>query len=317
MRASRLLSILIMLQARGRVTAPALAEECEVSLRTIYRDIDALSAAGVPVYADRGSAGGYRLLDGYRTRLNGLSAQEVSALFLGLPGPAAALGLEAAMASARLKVAAGLPAELQAAAERMRTRFHLDAAGWFHTGEEPEHLQALSAALWEERLVEMRYRSWKGERERRVGPLGHVLKSGAWYLAGAVGADVRSYRVARIRALRVLDETFARPAGFDLASYWRENTHRLEAQMHQGRAVVRLTEAGFRMLEPFVSPFARAGMEVDEPDADGRRVVVLPVGSVLHACSDILRFGTEAEVIGPPELRDKMRQLCSRMAEFY
>jgi predicted DNA-binding transcriptional regulator YafY len=317
MRASRLLSILIMLQARGRVTAQALADECEVSLRTVYRDIDALSASGVPVYADRGAAGGYRLLDGYRTRLNGLSSDEVCALFLGLRGPAMALGLGGAMATAQLKLASALPAELQAAAERMRTRFHLDAAGWFHNDEEPACLQPLAAALWEERLVEMRYRSWKSEKLRVVGPLGLVLKSGAWYLAGAVGEDVRTYRVARIGELRVLDETLQRPAGFDLATYWRGNTQRLEAEMHQGRAELRLTAAGYRMLEPFVSPFARAGMQVGEPDSEGRRTVVLPVGSVLHACSDILRFGTEAEVLGPPELRDKMRDLCGRMAQLY
>jgi predicted DNA-binding transcriptional regulator YafY len=138
MRASRLLSILVTLQARGHVTARALADDCEVSIRTIYRDIDALSSAGVPVYADRGSSGGYRLLDGYRIRLNGLSTPEAETLFLsGLAGPAAALGLDAAMATAQLKLASALPVELKQAAERVRSRFHLDAPDWFHGVDDP------------------------------------------------------------------------------------------------------------------------------------------------------------------------------------
>src|ERR1700733_667707 len=136
MRASRLLSILMTLQAHGRVTAQALADQCEVSLRTIYRDIDALSAAGIPVYSDRGSTGGYRLLEGYRTRLNGLSLEEAKALFLsGLSGPAIALGLDAVMAEAQLKLTAALPVEIRSAVTRMRECFHLDAPGWFHGSE--------------------------------------------------------------------------------------------------------------------------------------------------------------------------------------
>ncbi len=318
MRASRLLTMLMMLQAQGRVTAQALAEACEVSIRTVYRDIDALSAAGVPVYSDRGSAGGYRLLDGYRTRLNGLSVQEAEALFLsGLAGPAAALGLDAAMAAGQLKLTAALPAELRCTAERMRSRFHLDAPGWFNSPEEPQHLQRIARAVWEERLIEMRYRSWTAEKQRRVGPLGLVLKSGAWYLIGAVGQDARTYRIARILELEVLDEGFERPVDFDLAAHWREGLQRVESQLHQSHAQVRLTPLGFRMLEPLVSSYARAAMEVGEPDAEGRRVVVLPVGSVWQACSELLRFGTEAEVLGPPELRLRMGEIAASLQQTY
>ena len=147
MRASRLLSILTTLQARGQVTAPELAEACEVSVRTIYRDIDALAAAGIPVYADRGAEGGYRLLDGYRVRLNGLSQPEAEALFMtGLPGPAAALGLEPAMLAAQTKLMAALPANLRPNAGRMQERFHLDAPSWFGEAEQPKHLRAIAGA---------------------------------------------------------------------------------------------------------------------------------------------------------------------------
>jgi predicted DNA-binding transcriptional regulator YafY len=225
MRASRLLSILMTLQARGRVTAQILADECEVSLRTIYRDIDALSAAGVPVYSDRGSSGGYRLLDGYRTRLNGLSIDEVKALFLsGLSGPAAALGLGSVMAGAQLKLTAALPAEIRSAAERMRACFHLDAPGWFHEPEQPDHLEQIATAVWQQRPIEMRYRSWKAEKQRRVAPLGIVLKSGAWYLVGSVDAGIRTYRVSRVRELTILNDAFERPSDFDLAAYWSDST---------------------------------------------------------------------------------------------
>src|SRR5581483_9955258 len=156
MRASRLLSILTTLQARGRITAPELAEACEVSVRTIYRDIDALGAAGIPVYSERGAEGGYRLLDGYRVRLNGLSAKEAEALFLtGLSGPAADLGLGAVMTAAQTKLLAALPQDLRASAERMRNRFHLDAPAWFAEAERPIHLTTIADAVWRQKAVQM------------------------------------------------------------------------------------------------------------------------------------------------------------------
>jgi len=318
MRASRLLSILMTLQARGRVTAQALADECEVSLRTIYRDIDALSAAGVPVYSDRGSAGGYRLLGGYRTRLNGLSLEEAKALSLfGLTGPAAALGLGPVMAAAQLKLTAALPIEIRSAAEQMRACFHLDAPGWFHENELPAHLQDIAVAVWNRRLIEIRYRSWKAETRRRVAPLGLVLKSGAWYLAGLVDGSVRTYRIARIREMNVIDEAFERPPDFDLEAYWTQSTQRLENQLHPNRATVRLSPVGFRMLEPLTSTFVAALTEIGEPDADGYRTVVMPVGSLWVASSQLLRFGVDAEVLGPPELRDKMSEVIKTLHDRY
>lgn len=308
MRASRLLSILMTLQARGRVTAQALADECEVSLRTIYRDVDALSASGVPVYSDRGSAGGYRLLEGYRTRLNGLSLEEARSLFFaGLAGPAAALGLGSVMAAAQLKLTAALPVDMRAAAERTRTRFHLDAPGWFHEKELPVYLQDIAVAVWNQRPIEIRYRSWKAETRRRVAPLGLVLKSGAWYLVGLVDNSARTYRIARVRELKVLEDAFERPSDFDLEAYWTQSTERLENKLHQNRATVRLSPTGFKMLEPLTSSFVSALTEIGEADADGYRTVVMPVGSLWQASSQLLRFGVDAEVLGPPELREKMR----------
>jgi len=320
MRASRLLSILTTLQARGRVTAPELAEACEVSVRTIYRDVDALSAAGIPIYAERGAVGGFRLLDGYRVRLNGLSLTEADALCLaGLPGPAAALGLDGAMSAARDKLIAGMPANLRASATRMQTRFHLDAPAWFGEAEEPQHLRAIADALLGDRLIDIRYQSWRAEKRRRLAPLGLVLKSGSWYLAGQVGKDVRTYRVARILDCTVLDETFARPSGFNLGAYWRAATERLEAEMHPREAIVRLSPLGVKLLDALSQPYVKSRMRIaDDADAAGWRTATLPVGSTLwHAAAELLRFGPEAEVLAPQELREKMTELAQAMAERY
>ncbi len=171
MRASRLLSILLLLQSRGRMTAQQLADEFEISVRTVYRDIDNLSASGVPVYADRGRDGGFQLLDGYRTRLTGLTPAEADALFLtGLPGPAAELGLGDAMAAAQLKLLAALPSERREGAERVASRFHLDPIGWYQTIEQTAFLPTLAEAVWNTRRIGVRYESWTAVVERQLDP---------------------------------------------------------------------------------------------------------------------------------------------------
>ncbi|WFU32505.1 YafY family protein [Bradyrhizobium brasilense] len=320
MRASRLFSILTTLQARGQVTAPELAEACEVSVRTIYRDIDALAAAGVPVYADRGAEGGYRLLDGYRVRLNGLSQGEAEALFMaGLPGPAAALGLDAAMVAAQTKLMAALPENLRPNARGMQQRFHLDAPGWFGETEEPEHLRAIAGAVLRETMLEIRYQSWKAEKRRRVAPLGLVLKGGSWYLAGLVDGNVRTYRVARVLDCATLETPFARPAEFDLAAYWRASIERLEAELHPNEATVRLSPLGLKLFDALAHPYVKARMRLtDATDADGWRLATMPVGkTVWHAATELLRLGAEAEVIAPGELREKMAELTGAMAARY
>lgn len=319
MRASRLLNILMTLQARGRVTAQSLADECEVSLRTIYRDMDELSAAGIPLYSDRGPEGGYRLLDGYRTRLNGLSAQEAEALFLtGLPGPAADLGLGAVIAAAQMKLMAALPPELRAGAERMRARFHLDAPGWFGEADQPRLLLLVAKAVWEERPIQMRYRSWREEKWRRAGPLGIVLKSGTWYLVAEGETGIRTHRISRILDVKVLDGHYKPPPGFDLAACWRETIQRFGEESHTGRATLRVSPWGLKMLETFSYPYIRAGMEVSgEADGDGWRVVSLPIGELCHAASDFLRLGQDAEVLEPPELRAKMADVAAVLHRRY
>ena len=259
MRASRLVSILMLLQTRGRVTARALAEHLEVSTRTVYRDIDELSAAGVPVVVERGVTGGFELLEGWRTTLTGLTPHESQTLFLsGLPGPAAELGLGDTMASAHLKLLAALPHAWQVEAQRVSARFHVDLAGWYRRIKPVQHLRALADAVWADRWISVRYESWEGLVERELEPLGLVIKAGEWYLAalprggrpgrsGRKAPTPRTYRVSNMRELAVHD-AFARPTRFDLAVYWSESTRRFERDIYRGTADVRLSPRGRKVL---------------------------------------------------------------------
>ncbi len=312
MRASRLLSILMLLQLRGRLTAETLAAEFEVSVRTIYRDIDQLSAAGVPVYADRGPGGGFALLDGYRTRLTGLTPPEAEALFLaGLPGPAADLGLSETMAAAQLKLLSALPAGWGADARRVAEGFHLDPVNWHRQGEPAAPvLPQVARAIWARRRLRLTYESWEKIVDRAVDPLGLVLKAGGWYLVGRVGEDVRTYRVATIQACAELDETFERPPGFDLAAWWAGSVARFEASLPQGEARIRLTSYGARHL---TGP-GRGAAIAAAPGGDGWREVTIPVEGLDTATAQFLALGPHVEVLDPPELRARLREMAADIA---
>jgi predicted DNA-binding transcriptional regulator YafY len=322
MRASRLLSILILLQLRGRLTAETLAAEFEVSLRTVYRDIDQLSAAGVPVYADRGPGGGFRLLEGYRTKLTGLTAAEAEALsFAGLPGPAADLGLGEALAAARLKLLAAMPAPLGESAGRMSERFHLDPTDWYHRTSAPPHLAPIAEAVWSGRRVRLRYESWSATVERVVDPLGLVLKAGEWYLVAAVGgarsADGRrTYRIAKVLALEPLEERFERPAGFDLAAHWQKELRRFEASLRRGEAVIRVSAAALSGLRRLGADIAE-GVMAASPDAEGWRRATVPIEGIGEAASLFLGFGRDIEVVSPPALRRKLAERAGEVLALY
>ncbi|MEV7520495.1 WYL domain-containing protein [Streptomyces sp. NPDC091371] len=324
MRADRLLSLLLLLQNRGRMTAPELAAELEVSVRTVYRDIEALGASGVPVHADRGPAGGYRLMDGYRTRLTGLTDAQAGSLFLaGAPGPAGELGLGADLAAAQLKLQASLPAEPAARARQIQARFHLDAPAWFRDADPVPHLAQVAQAVWDQRILRTRYRRWGGEVHRELRPLGLVVKGGIWYLVALAQEAVRSYRVGRFLAVETLEEGFERPAGFDLAAYWQESSRRLETSLLRQTAVVRLSPRARKLLPMhFGSVAVRALAEAeaagpDALDAEGWLQVRLPVETHAVAVGDLLRLGPEAEVLGPPELRRAVADAVAALAERY
>lgn len=320
-RASRLISLLLLLQARGSMTASELARELEVSERTVYRDVLALSAAGVPVYADRGRAGGYRLLGGYRTRLTGLTRDEAEALFLaGLPGPAGDMGLADAVAAAELKVLAALPPSLRDAPARTGQRFHLDVPGWFRETAPPAWLTELARAVWGDLVVELRYRRGDHEVTRRVQPYGLVLKSAVWYLVGRVGDDIRTYRVDRVTGVEVGDERFDRDEGFDLAGHWRAQAGSFLRTMLRAEVTVRLSPVGLRQLRHLVdAPFVydEVVAAASEPDGQGWVVARLPVESVPVAYHQLLGLGPEVEVIDPPELRRSFAEAAERSLALY
>ncbi len=321
MRAGRLVSILLLLQTRGRMTARQLADEMEVSLRTIYRDLDELAVAGVPVYAERGATGGYRLVDGYRTRLTGLSAEEAEALFLsGLEGPAAELGLETVLAAAQLKVLAALPPELRGRTARIRERFHLVGPGWFSSPEEVPLLTVVAEALWESRRLSMRYRRGETEHDRLVEPLGLVLQAGTWYLVARREGAVRTYRVSRIVAARVQAEPFERPPDFELAAYWERSVAEFERSLAQVPVTLRVR--GDRVDELAYALGGRgrlrgAGGPLPAPDANGWVTLDLRLESIEGAHDDLLRLGASVEVLAPDELRHRLRETAAEIATLY
>ncbi|MGP4086864.1 helix-turn-helix transcriptional regulator [Streptomyces sp. KR55] len=319
MRADRLLALLLLLQNRGRMTAPELASELEVSVRTVYRDIEALNASGVPVLTERGPTGGYRLMDGYRTRLTGLTDGEADALFLvGAPGPARELGLGAVLATAQLKLQAALPGELAERTRRVQDRFHLDARGWFRDADPVPYLAQVAQAVWEQRVLRAHYRRWRGEVHRSLHPLGIVLKGGIWYLVALADGTPRTYRVSRLLAVDLTDDAFERPAGFDLAAFWEETSRRLEDTLHQGTARLRISPRAQRLLPmQFGAAGTRALDSAGPPDREGWVEVEMPVETQSVAVSDLLRLGTEAEVLGPPELRGAVAEAVTVLARRY
>ena len=318
MRAGRLLSMLILLQLRGRLSAEALAREFEISVRTVYRDMDALSAAGAPVYAERGRNGGFALLDGYRTRLTGLSDEEGQALVLAGAGRAAAdLGRGAALSSARLKLMAAMPTGAGLGADRTAQRFHLDPEPWYRSAATPESLSDLARAVWNERRVRIHYRRWEGEVERIVDPLGLVMKAGVWYLAAAVGTSVRGYRIDNVMALTVLHQPSRRPPDFDLSVWWTEWARDFESRLLSGRAEVRLSPAGLKRLGDVSQIAAEAARRDGSDDGDGWIRAVLPVEDQPTTLGWMLHLGAEVEVIGPPSLRAAVTSAIRAMAAIY
>ena len=314
-RASRLVSLLLLLQTRGQLTAAELAGHFEVSIRTIHRDVEALEAAGVPVEAVRGPAGGYRLARGYRTRLTGLTSEEAEVLFV---GPAAELGLGHVLADARLKVLAALPPELQERAERSARLFHLDTRGWFHGEDKTPHLPTLAAAVWRGRRLDARYREGRNVVRRTLDPLGLVFKAGVWYLVARRSAGMRVYRVSRFASVRARDEGFERPARFDLAEFWDDWSLRFEHERPRFDVRLRIARVGLPFLRRLVHPDGRAVLDAVRagPRSDVVELVV-PFENLDFAYRELLTFGSDVEVLDPPELRERMLRAAEEVVGLY
>jgi predicted DNA-binding transcriptional regulator YafY len=302
-RATRLVSFLLLLQTRGQLTAVELGEELEVSERTVQRDAQALAAAGVPIVSVRGPAGGYRLERGYRTRLTGLDAAEAEALFV---GPAAELGLGRELAAARLKLLASLPVELQERAGRAAQLFHVDTRGWFREEDRVPHLPVIAGALWRGLRLDMRYREGPTVVSRRLDPLGLVLKAGVWYLLARRRGEERVYRVSRVVSARERAEPCARPPDFDLATVWRARSEAFERSHARVEVTVRVAHSQIRHL--------RGARIVDDGE---RPTVIARFDGLDHAFHALLGYGPQVEVLAPRELRDRIAAAAADTAAVY
>ncbi|NBE53398.1 helix-turn-helix transcriptional regulator [Streptomyces boluensis] len=322
MRAARLIKMVLLLQNRPSMTAAELARELEVSERTVTRDAQALSEAGVPVYADRGRLGGYRLVGGYRTRLTGLGRDEAEALFLsGVPGALREMGLEDAASAARLKVSAALLPSLRDASRTASQRFHLDAPGWFREPETPELLPDVAEAVWDDRRITARYRRQDTEVERELEPYGLILKAGVWYLCARVPEHEthRVYRIDRFSSVTPGGERFVRDEEFELSRFWEERAGQFARSILRSEVVLRLSPEGVRRLPYTADPgAAREALDAAGPGDDRGWVrIVLPVENDEVAYSQLLVLGAECEVLEPAALRGRFAETAAGLRELY
>jgi len=305
MKADRLLSVLLLLQAKGRVTERELEEKLEVSQRTVHRDMEALSAARVPISAVRGAQGGWELEKGWRTQVPGLDEGELRALLMAQPRAIGHPRLMAAAESALNKLMAALPVPMRAQAAAMRERLHVDPTGWRGTGEDLSMLGAVQEAVAGERKLAFDYTRADGQRgPRTVDPLGVVAKGLSWYLVARATNGMRTYRVSRMEAVTVLASKFERPAQFDLEAYWKESTARFEGQLGQFAVRLRLEPGATRTLAMWSTRWA-AEAGPDGPGADGGPADWVAVRaefeSEAHARFVVLGLGMRARVVGPKE----------------
>ena len=317
MRASRLLSILLQLQTYGRMTAERLAERFEVSVRTIYRDVDHLCEAGVPIYADRGRTGGFKLLDGFRSQLIGLTPSEAETLFLaGLPGAAREMGLSEVFASARTKLLAAIPSGAQA--EKISARFHLDPLTWFRQSEPSSLLPEIARATWGSLFLEINYKNDGRICSRRIGPLGIVLKAGIWYLVAQRDSEIRTYRVSQITEAVATKSPFSRPKGFVLADHWAKAAKEYESNTYTVSATVRLSPQGVMRLRAMGDVVASAAAKsAGPPDRRGWVTCIVPLERIDTSVRDLLSLGVDVEVLTPTTLRRELSKTLNRLAKRY
>lgn len=322
MRADRLLSLMLLLRARGRMTADELADRLEVSVRTVYRDIEALGYAGIPVYTQSGTNGGVYLDEHYRISLTGLSKSELQSLFAPRgAGPLRDLGLERSTEESLLKLLAALPAVHRSEVERMRERIYIDPRNWYQSDEPLPFLEPLQQAVWEDRIIEIAYRRPTGKHVvRTLQAYGLVAKGNIWYLiAHPTDAEqMRTYRVARIQELALTGHTFERDPAFDLMAHWQATSRAFEQATSLDtppfEAVVRVSQEGLRHFEIFMLDRYEP---LDEPDADGWRSLRVIFWNFEDARACVLGLGTQAKVLDPPELYASVIETARAILAFH
>jgi predicted DNA-binding transcriptional regulator YafY len=306
MKADRLLSALLLLQSRGRVTGREMAERLEVSGRTVHRDMEALGAAGVPVYALRGARGGWQLDEDWRTQVPGLDEAELRALLMAQPRVLGHPRLAAAAERALGKLMASLPVSMRAQANAIRQRLHVDTTGWRGLSEAVDALPIVQDGVARDRKLTFHYRKPDGDRtERTVDPLGLVAKGSAWYLVANTSDGFRTFRVSRIENARVLETPSERPPGFDLAAHWKTSTDQLRESRKRYAATLRVEPRYADRLAMWRCTTPRS---LPPTQSDGRVVREVEFDDEEQACFVALGLGPRAEVLAPAALRDRVRK---------
>ena len=308
MKADRLLSALLLLQSRGRVTGREMAERLEVSGRTVHRDMEALGAAGVPVYALRGARGGWQLDEDWRTQVPGLNESELRALLMSQPRVLGDPRLIAAAERAFGKLLASLPVSMRAQANAIQKRLHVDTTGWRGLTETVDALPVVQDAVARDLKLAFRYRKPDGElTERVVDPLGLVAKGSAWYLVANTAEGFRTFRVSRITEALLSDAASVRPPGFDLAAHWKASTDELRESRKRYKVTLRVEPRYAERLSMWrcTSPKSLVG---NPPRADAFVVRDVEFEDEEQACFVVLGLGPRAEVVSPPALRDRVRK---------
>jgi predicted DNA-binding transcriptional regulator YafY len=304
MRAERLLSIMLLLQSQKQMSAAKLAHRLAVSERTIQRDMEALSMAGIPLVSERGRAGGWSLLEGYRSNLTGLNNTEIQALILSPARVLQDLGLEDAAEAATLKLLASLPAFRRHEAEMIRQCIHVDAAPWQSQDEDLGRMPLIQEAIWQSRRALIHYHKGIDNEvaERLIEPLGLVAKGRVWYCVAHIENDYRTYRVSRILSVE-LGESFNRPADFDLAAYWQASSREFAATLPRYPAILRVHQDALRLLYSW--RWARVERVEEEGDW---RIVHVNFEEIEEASAAILACGVQATVIEHDELAKRVKE---------
>jgi predicted DNA-binding transcriptional regulator YafY len=319
MRADRLLSLLLLLQGKDRVKADRLAARLEVSPRTIHRDVQALSSAGVPVYAERGPAGGIALLGDYRTRVTGLSREEAEALAAaGVPRLLSDIGLRRALRSGLVKLSSSLPAMQRLAAEELRRRLHVDVAPWFHVSESVSHLALLREAVLEDRELHLRYRRRDGTSlEEAVRPYGLVAKAESWYLVAETRRGMRVFRVSRVVAARLGESCFARRGDFDLQAFWERWARQFEAGRRGYPVRLRVAAGAEERVAEALGGRARAALHRAKRDRRGAKTIVVDFEKEAYAVSSLAGLGRAVLVLRPAGLKRGLLGLAEELRSLY
>ncbi|PWA07628.1 YafY family transcriptional regulator [Pueribacillus theae] len=318
MRGDRLVSILLLLQTHGRMTAKELAEKLEVSERTIYRDMDALSGAGIPVFADRGKNGGWSLLEGYRTTLTGLKEAEIRALFV----PSSEqliddLGLTHSSEEARNKLIASLPSIYRENAKDMWNRIHIDTSTWRGRKEKIASFEVLKDAIWKKNKLKINYQRADGNMLNRiVNPLGLVAKGSRWYfIASKDNGDIRNYRASRIQSAVAMDDTFERPENFNLAQHWKSSTEAFLENLPKCEVCVEVAPSILPRLT-FTGRFVQI-VEIGTKGQGDWIPVKLSFDTEEEALGYILGFADQIRVVKPEELHDKIVKMAKSVVASY